>query len=213
MDRSHPEALTSGEPASEGNNARERLIDCAVRLLHAGSYGAVSVTDLCHGAGVSKGSFYHFFPSKRDLACVAIDAQWKLHREGLYDRAFLPDVSPLERIRRFFKLLPEWTSRLGNGMMLGCPIGNLGVEMATQDEVIREKVRTVLAEASGYFARAIGDACESGQIEEVNVESTAVRVLAYLEGLYVLAKVENDARIFARLGEGAIDLLRGDIKV
>ncbi|HTO08336.1 MAG TPA: helix-turn-helix domain-containing protein, partial [Myxococcota bacterium] len=63
------------------SDARERLIDEASRLFHARSYESVGVQELCDAAEVNKGSFYHFFPSKEDLAAAVIDAQWEATRE------------------------------------------------------------------------------------------------------------------------------------
>jgi Bacterial regulatory proteins, tetR family len=47
---------------------RQALIDAAFELIWTNSYGAVSVDDICRAAGARKGSFYHFFRSKVDLA-------------------------------------------------------------------------------------------------------------------------------------------------
>ena len=49
---------------------KDRLIESAAHVLHQRSYGSVGVDELCERAGVRKGSFYHFFESKRDLALV-----------------------------------------------------------------------------------------------------------------------------------------------
>jgi len=57
------------------SDTRERLLEAAIDLLWASSFGAVSVDQICEGAGVKKGSFYHFFESKIDLAIAAYDAQ------------------------------------------------------------------------------------------------------------------------------------------
>jgi TetR/AcrR family transcriptional repressor of nem operon len=193
------------------DSARRRLIESAIRLIHAGSYGAVSVKDLCADAGVGKGSFYHFFPSKRDLALAAMDAQWERYRTGLYEPAFAPDVPPLERITRYFRLIPPRAAGpAANDMVLGCPFGNVGLELATQDEVIREKVRAVFGRITEYFARAVQDAYEAGDIGAVDAQAAASRLLAYLEGLYVVAKVENDPQVFARFGHAAIKLIAAD---
>ena len=43
------------------------------------SYQAVGVDELCQAADVRKGSFYHYFSSKSELAKAVID----LHAEGL----------------------------------------------------------------------------------------------------------------------------------
>jgi TetR/AcrR family transcriptional repressor of nem operon len=51
---------------------RQKLIDTATDLIWTSSYGSVSVDDICHTAGVKKGSFYHYFPSKHDLAATVL---------------------------------------------------------------------------------------------------------------------------------------------
>ncbi|HEY8685301.1 MAG TPA: TetR/AcrR family transcriptional regulator [Chloroflexota bacterium] len=190
------------------DSARRRLIESAIRLIHAGSYDAVSVKDLCVDAGVGKGSFYHYFPSKRDLALTAIDAQWERFGAGLFEQAFTPDVPPLEQIARFFRLLAPWAAELAeHDMVTGCPFGNLGVELATQDEVIREKVREVFGNITDYFERTIQAAYEAGEIGAVDAHAAARRLLAYIEGLWVVAKVENDPQVFACFGGAAVALI------
>src|SRR5579871_5978493 len=97
-------------------------------LIHARSYGAVSVDDLCKHAGVHKGSFYHFFPSKRDLMLAALEVQWQQAREQVLEPAFAPDVAPLQRIVRFFSLIAShFGDAAGTACILGCPFGNLAV--------------------------------------------------------------------------------------
>lgn len=194
--------------AVETDSARQRLIDSAIRLIHAGSYNAVSVNDLCAAAQVKKGSFYYFFPTKRDLALAAVDAQWERIRIGLFDPAFASDIPPLERIVRYFQLLTPWAKDLAaEGMVLGCPFGNLGVEMATQDPVIRAKIQEIFHSMADYFVGAVREACESGDCAELDPRAAAGRLVAYLEGLHLFAKLDNDPHIFVRLGDAALSLI------
>jgi len=53
------------------SDARQRLLDATIDLIWQNSYGAVTVDDICERAGVKKGSFYYFFPSKTDLVVAA----------------------------------------------------------------------------------------------------------------------------------------------
>ena len=85
------------------SDARERLVDEACRLFHARSYESVGVQELCEAAAINKGSFYHFFASKDDLAAAVIDAQWQTTRDELLDPTLADDVPPLARIERFFE--------------------------------------------------------------------------------------------------------------
>jgi TetR/AcrR family transcriptional repressor of nem operon len=129
------------------SNAKDRLIETAVGLIRARSYTAVSVDDLCRHAGVRKGSFYHFFPSKRDLALAAMDAWWNGTRTEVLEPAFQPDVPPLQRIERAFRRAVAQQSRIQErtGRFQGCPFGNLAQELSTQDEVVREKLSATFA--------------------------------------------------------------------
>lgn len=47
------------------SNAKERLLEAVIELIWTGSYGSTSVDQICERAGVKKGSFYHFFESRK----------------------------------------------------------------------------------------------------------------------------------------------------
>lgn len=47
--------------------SREKILQSAVQLFLGEGYEATSVNDICKHAGVSKGSFYHYFETKQVL--------------------------------------------------------------------------------------------------------------------------------------------------
>ena len=55
------------------SNAKSRLIAMAMALMYVRGYPAVGVHEISTRAGVYKGSFYHFFPSKQALVLAVID--------------------------------------------------------------------------------------------------------------------------------------------
>ena len=74
-------------------NNREKLIETALELIWLESYNAVSVDDICKKAGVQKGSFYHYFPSKAHLALETMDDCVQQHIAE-YEEMFSADTPP-----------------------------------------------------------------------------------------------------------------------
>ncbi|MFN0071738.1 MAG: TetR/AcrR family transcriptional regulator [Chloroflexota bacterium] len=193
---------TMGRPST----ARERLLESARGLIHSSNYGSASVEDLCAAAQVNKGSFYYYFPSKRDLALAVLDAQWERAQANVLEPMFATDVGPLERIDRFFEQVAEHHQR---PVVLGCPFGNLAVELGTIDVAIRDKVRDILAGYRGYFKHAIEDAVQVGAIPPIDADVAAQALVAYLQGALLLAKTHNDAGVIRSLGPYARGLVGG----
>ncbi len=56
-------------------DTRSQIIEAAVQLFCRSGYDATGVAEICSMAEVSKGAFYHHFPSKKDLF-LAIVNDW-----------------------------------------------------------------------------------------------------------------------------------------
>ncbi len=80
------------------NDTRQRIITAAQELIYSRSYNEVGVQEICDHASVKKGSFYHFFPSKRDLALAVLDQSQAFMQETIINKSFANDILPLARI-------------------------------------------------------------------------------------------------------------------
>ena len=52
---------------------RKRILDAAQSLFSQSGYDATGVAEICRAAGVSKGAFYHHFPSKQAIFLELLD--------------------------------------------------------------------------------------------------------------------------------------------
>ena len=163
------------------SDAKERLIKSAIELIHARKYASVGVNELCENAGVKKGSFYHFSPSKIDLTSAALDEVANWYRRDIYEPAFAKDLPPLARIQRYFQLIYEYHVSLTEaaGRMAGCHFGNLAVEMSTQDEVIREKVKAMFESGVATFEEVLREAVAAGDLPAIDISLAAHALQAY----------------------------------
>ena len=78
------------------SHAKEKLQQVTSDLIWDNTYVSVSVNQICQRANVHKGSFYHFFRTKADLAIAACEMRWQEAQPEL-DRIFSPQVPALER--------------------------------------------------------------------------------------------------------------------
>src|SRR5262245_54102529 len=83
------------EPAHE---SKTKLLDAALRVVRTKGYTATRIEDVCEAAGLTKGSFFHHFKSKEDLALAAAE-HWGLVTSGTFALApYRGLADPVERL-------------------------------------------------------------------------------------------------------------------
>ncbi|WP_205327747.1 TetR/AcrR family transcriptional regulator [Glycomyces sp. YM15] len=170
---------------------RERVLRTARDLVHGASLAEVGIEEICAEAGVHRGSLYHFFPSKDALGLAVLDANWDLMR-AMLDEAFQAAVEPLDRIDRFIQGFGRMLGlmRQKMGTTPGCPLGGLTAELSAQPGPGRDRAQAVLEEWAGYFSGAVHEAQVRGQVSRsVDPHAAALRILAFVQGMALLAKV------------------------
>jgi TetR/AcrR family transcriptional repressor of nem operon len=122
--------------------------------------------------------------------------------------AFAPDLPPLQRLQRFTRLLHAFQqdAAINSGRLLGCPFGNLALEVATSDDIIRRKLQQVFDAIQLRFEHALQDAEAAGELGTIDIPATAQAMLAYIEGVLLIAKTRNDPNIIKRLGPAFADI-------
>ena len=191
------------------SDGRERLIEAGVELFSQRPYGSIGVAELCARAGVNKGSFYYFFPSKEALALAVIDRHWTWQKgvwTGILDG---PGTMP-ERLRGLFDATAQMQvdAVTGTGWVAGCLFGNLALEVSSQNEPVRAALQEIFDEQIELISSRLGAAVESGDLPALpDVDAAAKAIVAQLEGLVLFAKVFNDPSQLDGLWRNSLALL------
>ena len=174
-------------------DTREKLLQVAFDLIWNQSYGSVSVDQICERAHVNKGSFYHYFDSKSELAVEAYEENWREKQPEL-DRVFSPQNPPLERLLLWCDYVRNRQRQKAEkyGHVCGCPYASLGTELATQDEKIRAKSQEIMDRTIRYLESALRDAAREGLIALEDPAAGARRIYTAVLGLLLYVKVHNN---------------------
>ena len=198
------------------SNARERIIESAFSLWFRRSYADVGVSEICADAGVQKGSFYHFFPSKTDLALAVVDEVERRFRSEVVGTLLDdPGVPPLERLERVIER--DYAFAVANkedtGHVWGCPAGNLAIEMSTQDEVLRERLNVFFADWASAFSHLLDEAVARGDLPPHDTHAAGLALLAYVQGVNVLVKAGNNPELLRTIGPMILAIAGAPAKV
>jgi TetR/AcrR family transcriptional repressor of nem operon len=119
--------IVQHKPA-EGTSNRDRLLRTAFQLFHEQGYHATGVATILREAGLNPGSMYHFFSSKDELLLEVLEFALNYLEPMVMGPVEVSEPDPIERV---FALLRQYRKQLlDNGYRMGCPIGNLALEVS-----------------------------------------------------------------------------------
>lgn len=176
------------------STARLRLLETMIESIWERSYATVPVDLICDRADVRKGSFYHFFRSKTELAIAALDHLWETRSKAVLEEIFSPDRTPLERFGRLVECWYEkslWCQQ-EKGRVLGCPYFSVGAEAAGGEPELAAKVGSILDQIQGYLEASLKEAIDRGDLEVKDPRETAACLLSLIEGVSTQARIHND---------------------
>jgi len=169
------------------SDAKGRILDSAVALMHERGYSSIGVEDIMQRAGVGKSSFYHFFKSKEALGAAAIDEYSNRAEANLFSKAFSDAVEPLDRPMRLLALLCD-----DDMPALGCLGGNSAAENSTTSEALRERTELFLIRLRDHFAAAYSEAVAEMDLHpDAPVEKLADASVAYLQGVLLMCRARK----------------------
>jgi TetR/AcrR family transcriptional regulator, transcriptional repressor for nem operon len=176
------------------HESKTRLLDAALRLVRTKGYEATTVDDVCEAAGLTKGSFFHHFGGKEELA-VAAAKHFADMAEGVFSAApYRKLADPVDRLLGYVDFrrailgreLPEFT----------CLLGTMVQETYETHPAIR---RACERHISAHAASLVADIAEAKRRyaprAKWSPESLALHTQAVIQGAFVLAKAKHGPHI------------------
>ena len=160
--------------AEKASATKEKLFSTAVGLVKEKGYSNVTVSEICQGAGVAKGTFYVYYASKEDIVRESYYSDMGVFVRRGYD-AFVkqfPDSRAGERILRFLSLELEFAEYAGYELTCLAYAMNLGACVPGPSEHLEKRT------FSQVLYREI-----AGHMDEARTGLSAGGVFLYLESV------------------------------
>jgi TetR/AcrR family transcriptional repressor of nem operon len=171
---------------------RINILKTGADIIHRKGFGHTGLREILKASGTPKGSFYHYFKDKEDFGMQVIDFYSGFILSWLNESMAETSLTPMRRLRGFFEQFRAYFEH--NGFELGCPIGNLSLEMSGLSDNIREKLDSVFGRMRADIILCLKEAQKAGDLSEtLDISETADFVVNSWEGAVLRMKVAKNA--------------------
>jgi len=176
------------------HGSKLKLLEAALHVVREKGYAASTVDDICEYAGVTKGSFFHHFKSKDELALSAV-AYWERMTGGLFASApYQRFADPLERLLGYV----EFRGQLLEGELpdFTCLLGTLVQETYATHPDIRAACDKGLSSHIAALTRDI-EAAKKRYVPDAtwSADSVGAFIQSVLQGAFILAKAKQNPKV------------------
>ncbi|WP_257458084.1 TetR/AcrR family transcriptional regulator [Archangium lipolyticum] len=184
------------DPTDPQHQSKTKFLDAALQVIRTRGYTATRIEDVCAVAGLTKGSFFHHFKSKEELAIAAAD-----HFSAMADRMFASGpyqraTDPRERLLGYvdFRIAllrgapPDFT----------CLLGTMVQEAYDTHPAIRAACDKHLSSHAATLARDIAEArARYAPDAPWTPESLGLFMQTVIQGAFILAKAKQGPDVAA----------------
>ena len=163
-------------PQQRAEETRGRILDAAVRKFAIAGYDAASVDDICAEAGVSKGAFYHHFPTKQAIFLALMQGWLGMIDMGL--EAVHAETVP-DTLIQMTNLLPGVFAAAEDRLPMFLEFWL----QASRDETVWKAIIAPYRHYQEHFSKLINDGMAEGSIKPVDPLVAAQVIVSLAVGL------------------------------
>ncbi len=180
---------------------RDAVIEAALELFRTRGYHRTSVAEIAAARGLLKGSVYHYFAGKQEIAAAALDRAIADSRQKIFGLANDPGAPPPARLKH----LADAVERYFAGREGGCLMGSLALEIGDAIPEFRDRVQRYFDDWKAALAAVLEDrygAARAGELAE--------DAIARAQGAILLMVVTKDPAVLQRACRDTVALLDGN---
>jgi AcrR family transcriptional regulator len=187
-------------PQQRSEETRARIMDAAVRRFSISGYDAASVDDICAEAGVSKGAFYHHYPTKQAIFLALMQGWLGMIDLGL--GAVRKDTVP-ETLVQMTNMLPGVFAAAEDRLPMFLEFWL----RASRDEKVWKAVIAPYHHYQQVFAKLVEDGISEGSLKPADPQVAAQVIVSLAVGLVLQGVLEPHGADWEKTARESMQIL------
>ncbi|MGR9108478.1 MAG: TetR/AcrR family transcriptional regulator [Gammaproteobacteria bacterium] len=165
--------------------AKQKILGAAQQLMTGRGYSATTVDEIVKMAGVAKGSFYHAFESKEELAIAALE-DYQARGAAILTQGDCHAIQdPVKKALAFMDFLDEHCQLLWSH---GCLLGSVCIEVADTYPSVILRIDQLFGAIEDLLGGVLGPALQARGVNSVTSKDLSVHLLGVIEGSIIAAR-------------------------
>ncbi len=165
-------------------DVRQSILEAGQRIMAGKGFSAVGLNEILAGAGVPKGSFYHYFGSKDAFGEALLATYFEDYLADLDETLRRPGLTMAQRLMTYWQQWQETQS------FLDCQGKCLAVKLGAEVADLSEAMRAALKRGTSGIIGRLSAAIEAGVAEgSLSIDAEPSRVAQSLYQLWLGASV------------------------
>lgn len=179
---------------------RARILDAAVRQFAIAGYNAASVDHICAEAGVSKGAFYHHFPTKQNLFLALLEG-WLQNVDMGLDAARQETVP--QTLTHMTDLLPAIFATADERLPMFLEFWL----QASRDERVWQATIAPYQHYQEHFAKLIEDGMAEGTLKTIDPQIAARVIVSLAVGMFLQGVLDPNGADWDKVARESMQIL------
>ena len=183
-----------------GEETRTRILGASLKLFANYGFNAASVDNICTDAGISKGAFYHHFPSKQAVFLDLLEGWLATIDVGL--EAMRKETVP-ETLLSMTETLPYIFTSAGEHLPMFLEFWL----QASRDEEIWQATIDPYRRYQKYFTRMIEQGMAEGSFKEVDAKATAEMIVSFAVGMLLQGLMDRRGKHWEKVARESVQVI------
>lgn len=149
---------------------KSQLADHAADLFRMKGYSATSIDDIAKACGITKGSIYHHFSSKEELALATLESVHDYFRENIFSLISTRKTASASDLQAFNEAIEKFFLE----HRYGCLLANLSLEIGASYEPFKDRIKRFFSDWTACYVKVFSASRDAQEARALAEDAVAI---------------------------------------